>query len=410
LPPEHVTHLPAKTLLVMTLSRAIAYCQHYDSFASGKTIAQQVLDQLGQGPDVLMLFVTIRHDLAQLLDGIRTVLPQTPIVGCSGLGMITTIGSDHANYAAALLGMASATIQFHPFLVADESYPAGLEIGQMVARTATNIADQRLLFMFHEPCSYNGVELFEGLKMAFPKTLDVVGGAAGHDYVAEQTYQFLDRPGDRQISTNAVNGLLLVGDFRYQIGVSHGSQPMGEFRQVTQSMGTTVMEVDQQPVLEFLKNVIGEDRIYDFEQLTNTICFGLPFEQQNYCENLLLRGVTGYDQQQGTIQTTSPIPAGSQFQITRRNPERVLSATRQMAEQLIDRLDRPKETLYFYFNCDGRGSYLFGEPETDVEALQSVIGEQVDLFGLFCFSETAPVAQENTFHAYTGVLVALESC
>jgi hypothetical protein len=396
----------------MSLHRAIVYCQNRNSWESGSIAAKQVVSQLGAMPDVLMLFATIRHDLPQLLDGIRSQCPNVPIVGCTGLGIITATDCDHASHSIGLMGLKSDSMKFQPFLLpglSEDPHRLGQDLGQFLTQTNLDPLDQKLLFLFHDPFAADCVNLFAGMKQTFPMPIDVVGGAAGHDYNAEKTAQFWDVEGDRQIIYQGVSGLLMSGDFSYQIGISHGSQAMGAFRSVTKADGVSILEIDHEPALEFVKSRISDESLEDFEQLVNSIVFAIPFAGKDYSEETLLRAIVGFDEEKKSILVSCPMTVGTQFQITRRNPDRVLSATKAMATQLMEKLQSPEEALYFYFNCDGRGSYLFGEPEPDVEALQSVIGDQRDLFGYFCFAETAPVDQCNTFHAYTGVLVAIES-
>jgi small ligand-binding sensory domain FIST len=396
----------------MTLYRAIAYCQNHDSWESGQIAAAQVAHQIGSAPDVLMLFTTIQHDLPRLLDGIRSQFPHVPIVGCTGLGLITQKGGDHAKSAIGLMGLKSDSIKFQPFLFAELSqdpHQVGQNLGQVVTQADVTAPAAKLLFLFHNPFATDCMQLFAGMKAVFPAHVDVVGGAAGHDYYAEKTAQFWDVDGERQITDDGISGLLISGSFTYQIGISHGSQPIGEFRTVTQAEGTRIHTIDHQPAIELIKSLLGADRLDDFEQMANSVVLAVPFTGQDYSEDTLLRGILGVDEAQGSILVSNPMSVGTQFQITRRNPDRVLQGTKAMATHLTRQLASPQEALYLYFNCDGRGAYLFGDPEPDVAALQSVIGPDCDLFGYFCFAETAPVAQVNTFHAYTGVLVALEA-
>ncbi|MEM9449986.1 MAG: FIST N-terminal domain-containing protein [Cyanobacteria bacterium P01_E01_bin.6] len=395
----------------MPLDRAIVYCQNYNSFESGQTVAQAVFQKMGRSPDLLILFCTIQHDIDQLLAGVRSVLADSPIIGCTGLGMITPEGCDHASHSVAAMGLKSEQVRFQPFLFPDLSqntHQVGQQMGHLLAKAQAKSSDRQLLFLFHDPLASDCVSLFSGLKQSYPFHVDVVGGAAGNDYLIGKTYQFFDVAGDRQIMTDAASGFLMIGDFHYQIGISHGSRSIGEFRTVTKAEEAIIFEIDHEPALNLLEALMGEDRLHDVEQLVNSVCLGVPLKGQNYSEDTIIRVVAGFDPDTNSIRVSNPMPEGTQFQITRRQPSRVLQETQSMATKLINHLQEPDQAIYFYFNCDGRGAYLFGEPEPDVEALQAVIGDRADLFGFFCFAETSPVAHENTFHACTGILIAVE--
>ncbi len=388
----------------MSFNRAIAYCQQCDSLESGKLAAQQIQSQLGCTPDALILFTTIEHDVPLLLEGIRSVLGAVPISGCSGLGMITSAGCDEASHSIALMGLQSDSVRFYPLLEeGNASQSIGEAIGKKVAHLTPDATETRLLFLFPDPLTVDISRVFHDINQTCG-AIDIVGGGAGNNYQAGYTEQFCHRTVTRQ----GVSGLLMVGEFKYHIGVSHGAQPFGSFKTITRSEGSVLYEIDHQPALDVLETLIGKDRIHDVEQLTNVIAFGIPFEEQGYSENTLLRCPMRIDVDQRSVVTTAAIPTGTAIQVVRRNPDRILKSTQNMANQLLEKVRDPDQALYFYFNCDGRGSYLFGEPEADVESLQDVLGTSRDLMGFFCFSELAPVNGENQSHALTGVLLVLE--
>jgi hypothetical protein len=388
----------------MSFSRAIVYCQQCDSLESGKIAAQQIQSKLGCIPDILLLFTTIEHDVTLLLEGIRSVLGDVPISGCSGLGMITADGCDEASHSIALMGLQSDTVRFYPLLEEGvDSQLVGEAIGEKVKHLTLDAAEEKLLFLFPDPLTIDISKVLGAINEVCGE-IDVVGGGAGNNYQAEYTEQFCHRT----VTKQGVSGLLMVGQFKYHIGISHGAQPFGSFKTITRAEGSTIYEIDHQPASNLLETLIGEGRIHDVEQLINSIAFGIPFEEQGYSENTLLRCPLQLDIDQQSIVTTAAIPTGMAIQLVRRNPNRVLQATQAMAEKLLESVVNPDQALYFYFDCDGRGSYLFGEPEPDVEALQEVLGTTKDLIGFFCFSELAPVNGKNQSHALTGVLIVLE--
>ena len=157
-----------------------------------------------------------------------------------------------------------------------------------------------------------------------------------------------------------------------------------------------------------LRHFVGEERFLDFSQVNNLIGLGQSFEGKSYSENIIIRAVTGIDQEQGSIQIGSQMPVGTRIRLTHRDKLKVRKGTQAIAQQLLEAMHSPEEAVYFYFNCDGRGSYLFGEPDPDVNSLLEILGNNKEVIGFFSFGEIAPVAEENYFHNYTGVLVGIE--
>lgn len=391
----------------MPLIKAVAYSQIDDSLAAGKFVMEAVIKQLkGQRPDFLFLFATVGHDLPKVLQGVQTVAGEIPLCGCSGLGTITQLGCDEANFSVALMGLKSEEVFFHPFIVpglSADSEAVGSKIGEKIKSIGLTPSDRQLLFLFPDGLMVNPVALYKGLESS-AYHIDCVGGTAGNDFHISKTYQFCNQ----EILSDSVAGVLISGAFRYRISVSHGSKPIGNFKTVTQAEANVIYKIDEQPALTVLESIVGAERLSDFGQAINLITLGQALEDKGYAETLISRAIIGLSQERRSIKVGVEMPVGSVFQMLRRNPTKVQQGTQEMARQVIDRLLSPETAAYFYFNSSGRGSYLFGEPESDVNNLLEVLGKDKELIGFFTFGEMAPVSGENHFHNYTGILVGME--
>ena len=392
----------------MPLKSAVTYCQIDDSFAAGKFAVEAVIQKLdGHRPDMLLLFTTVGHNIPRLLQGIQAVAGDLPLCGCSGFGIITHLGCDEATFSLALMGLKSDEMSFYPFIVpklSAEPKEVGTEIGEQIRSLGLSLNDKKLLFLFPDGFTINADCLFEGIEKRIGYKLDFVGGTAGNDYQSFKTYQICNQ----DVMTDAVAGVLISGDFKYTIAVSHGSKPIGNFRTITKAQANVIYEIDHQPALNMLKHFVGEERFSDFCQVNNLIGLGQAFEGKGYSENIIIRAITGIDKERGSIQIGSQIPVGTRIRLTRRDKLKVVKGTKAMAQKILETMHSPEKAAYFYFNCDGRGSYLFGEPEPDVNSLLETLGDDKELIGFFSFGEIAPVAEENHFHNYTGVLVGIE--
>jgi hypothetical protein len=390
----------------MSIQHAIAYCQTCDSHQAGVEAALGIRDRLGQRPDVLLLFTTIGHDAAQLVAGIASVMGDVPVVGCSQFGIITQQGCDESSHSIALLGLQSSDVEFYPFILDGlqvDSEAVGRDLGSKLAFWEQEKQDpNRLLMLFPDSMNGNVNALMRGVEASIGGAIDIVGGIAAHDYLATETFQFLNQ----RVTHQGVSGLFLTGDFQYRLEISHGSQPMGGVRTITKAVGNVVEEIDGRPAMELLNTLIGAERIQDYGQLVNLVTLGAAVEGDE--ETFIVRAIVNTNLEEGSFRLSSEIPTGGKFRITRRVPNQVLRSTEVATQALIDRMESPDQALYLYFNCDGRGSYLFGDVDPDVEAMQSVLGRDRDLFGCFCFGELAPVRGKNYCHGYTGVMLGLE--
>ncbi|MGB5961915.1 MAG: FIST N-terminal domain-containing protein [Coleofasciculaceae cyanobacterium] len=389
----------------MSLKSAVSYCRIDDSLTAGEAAMKEVISKMeGHKPDFLLLFATVGHDLDKLIQGIYSIAGNIPLAGCSGAGSITNLGCDEANHSFALMGLKSEQMEFHPFIIpglSQEAEDVGEKIGTQLNSLKIAASDKKLLLLFPDGLTVNTDKLFRGISSKFSNHVDFIGGTASNDFHAPKTYQFCNQ----EILSDAVSGVLITGEFDYIIGISHGCKPIGNYRTITKAEDNIIYEIDQQPALDLLKSFIGSERFSDIVQV-NVLGLGQSFAQAD-SDELIARAIMGFNEEQGSIQIGAKLTVGSQVRFTRRDRIKVRKSTQIVAQQVIDKLEHPQEATYFYFNCVGRGSYLFGDSDVDVKSLLEVLGQK-NLIGFFTLGEIAPVRGENYFHNYTGVMVGIQ--
>jgi hypothetical protein len=393
----------------MPLNRAVAYCQIDDSWEAGQTAAQHVFTQLNGKPDCLLLFATVGHDMEKLLQGIQAAAVEMsgadiPLIGCSGAGVISNIGCDEANHSVSLMGVKSDRIQFHPIMsseLAIDPEQAGQDIATKINALGLDPAENRLLFLFPDSFHLNSTALFRGIEQHLDQPCEIVGGAASNDFHLTKTYQFYNQ----SVLEKSVSGVLISGYFNAQWISSNGAKALGGRKTITKAIGNLIYEIDHQPAIAVLKELMGDQWRSDFAML-NLFTLGQWLDEQG--EQVVNRAIFGIDEAAGAIKMGAEIPTGTIFRLTCRNADKVLSGTQAMAEQVIAAMQNPDEALYFYFNCAGRGAYLFGESDPDVNCLLDQLGRQRPLVGFFTFAEIAPVQQTHHLHNYTGIFVGIE--
>jgi len=385
------------------------YSHDTDSFAAGRDAMREILAKMaGTRPDLLLLFSSIGHDLPRVIEGIGTVVGRDiPLCGCTGSGIISAHGSDEATHSIVLLGLADTKLSITPFLFGGlraDPETIGGRIAARVRKAGIGKDDRALLLLFADGLTINADKLYSGLHRGLPSHIDVVGGTAGNDFQQNTTYQFCNG----QVVNDGVCGVLLHGDFNYTIGVTHGSRPVGLSRTITRAEGNVICEIDNVPALDVLKDFIGVKRVQDVGQTLNLFEIGEEFPGQGYSEDILNRAIIGVDEGLRGLRLAVEIPEGTRVRITRRDRDLVLQRTREMTETMTRELRDWRNATYLYFNCSGRGSYLFGAPEPDVDVVREVLTPESRMIGFFTFGEFAPINNHNYFHNYTGVLVGIE--
>jgi len=390
------------------MQTAVCYSHISESYLAGEKAAGEVLAGLaGAVPHFLFLFTSVGHDIPEVMRGIKAVCPGVLLCGCSGSGIISHAGCDEATHSLVLMAVHDSRLVFTPFIfpaLSAEPEKIGKEIAQVLQPDLAKEVDSRLSFLFADGLTVNVNALFQGLEGSLPEHLDIVGGTAGNDFQGRNTYQFCND----LVLTDGVSGVLVSGAFDYRIGVTHGSKPVGLFRTITKAENNLILEIDGLPALDLLKDFIGEERVRDFGHILNLFELGEQFSGQGYDEDILNRAIIDLDRERGGIRLAVEISEGTKVRITRRDMNLVLERTALMARQLLGSMRHPNQAAYFYFNCSGRGSYLFGEPEPDVDVLRGELGQGRNMIGFFTFGEFAPVGGRNYFHNYTGIFVGIE--
>jgi hypothetical protein len=390
----------------MPLTKAVSYCLIEDSFEAGKLAMEEVKEKLhGEIPDFLFLFTTIGHDTKEVIKGIYSAGSSIPLCGCTGSGVITSSGCDEASRSVGLMGIKSKTVKFTPFIftgLSKDVEKPGRQIGNKIKSLDLPKEDKKLLILLPDGLFLSSGPFLPAIKDELGYHIDCVGGTAGNDYhITSLTYQFCNN----EVYHDSVAGVIVSGDFNYDIEVSHGSKPIGLPKTITKASENIVYEIDNEPVLEFLKKYWGERRFSNFGQNLNLFGFGQLFQGKGYSQDIIIRAILGFEE--NGIRLKTPLPVGTQIYMTRRDRDMVKEGTQYMTEKLLSSLKKPDECAYFYFNCSGRASHLYGETEPDVNNLLEILGDK-DMIGFFTFGEYAPVGGENYFHNYTGVILGIE--
>ena len=376
---------------------------------AGHEAAEKALGRLPEGKaNVILVFGTAGYDQSALLDGVREVTKDTPLVGCSGEGIITQEGSDEAAHAVAVMAIASDKMTFQTFRVEGYSKDPSA-CGAAIAGHVREAGERRakVLLLFPDGLTGNCTAMLRALKERLPFPVIVAGGTAGDMMKLEATYQYCDGVAAR----DSVAAVLLGGDIDAEVVVSHGCEPLGLERTVTRSDGARVFEIDDQPAWTVFKEYLDGDPQDLAAADVVHLCIGeqLPSLAQDGSAYQVIRTPLSLDKATGSLFFPGGLAQGATIQMTRRDPEQIRRSAIESAETLAARRPGRKVTLMFQFDCAGRGRVIFGEHATEnaVAPMQGVIGRDVPWLGFHTFGEIAQLGAAPYFHNYSVVLCAL---
>ncbi len=390
----------------MNIKAGVGTSYHRNVTVAGQEAVEQALQETGiEKPDFVFMFASTGYNQQKLVDVVREKTGYAPLSGCSAWGIIGRDWVDNSNFAVAVMVISSDQLRFSNYLqvgLKENPHQVGEAIAQAIKPQITS--DSLGAFLFADGISINFDRFVAGLeaKLNLDVFLPLLGGASGYNLNRKNTYQYYN---DRVVSDGVV-ATLISGGVNLAWAVNHGCEPIGSERKVTRCEGNVIYEIDDQPVLEVLKEYLNEEEIENWSEAVGNLCLGLkaPGYMQDYDE-YLIRFLPSKDDAAGSVSLQTEIAEGTSIWMTLRDRTKIISGLDIMTEQIKNQLGDRQAKLVFHFDCFGRGSIFRGEEKTQLlNRLQKNIGMNIPWLGFYTNGEIAPVGNHNCFHNYTLVL------
>jgi hypothetical protein len=379
-----------------------------DPVKAGAEACQQAIDQTGERADLIVVFSTVAYDQKKMLQGVRSVSKEIPLVGCSDSGEITIEGpvSKHV----AVMALRADNIEFSLGVgggTDKDSHKAGAEAADKVKKKAKG--DLSLFVMLLDGLAENGAAAVRGVQEVLGKNFPIMGGSAGDDFLFQKTYQYYND----EVLENSVIGIGLSGKFSFGVGVRHGWEPIGLPMKVTKAVGSKLIEINNRPALSIYEDYFGkkaEELIKEpIARMAYTYPLGMSVEGS---PELLIRDVV-IANEKGEITCAAEIPEGSEIRLMLGDPDKAIQAAREAAENALSQLKGAKPKVAFIFDCMARNKLLGPRIGEEIVAIQEVLGKEVPLIGFYTYGEQAPLGGvlgsecNSVFHNETLALLVL---
>ena len=364
--------------------------------ATGEVVGH-VLEALGSGPDLAVLFVTAPHVgvLEDIGRTVREVLHPGTLLGATA---VSVLGGDHeveeqpaVALWAARLGQPATPVRL------DTSTSAGIAITGL-GHELVGDEDERTLLLLADPFSMPVDAFLDAAPETYPG-LRVIGGLASAARGPGGNRLVLD---DHHYSDGAV-GALLPPMASLQAVVSQGCRPIGNPMTVTKSDGRIIYELAGRPALERLVELL-ENLDPDERQLAQRgIHLGRVIDEHKVefdRGDFLIRTVLGGDRDVGAIAVGDEVDIGATVQFQVRDAD---SADHDLRELMAGRQARGA----LVFTCNGRGTHLFGQPDHDAQVINAHV-EGGATAGMFCAGEVGPIGDRSFLHGFTASVLLFQ--
>lgn len=204
-----------------------------------------------------------------------------------------------------------------------------------------------------------------------------------------------------QVVAGGLSGVLLDGAIPVLTGMTQGCTPIGPVHTVTEVWEGVVMQLDQRPALDVLKEDVGELLARDLRRIAGYIHVGLPIPESDK-PDYQVRTLIGIDPGHGWLAIGDQPQVGDALMFVRRDANTALADLKRMLGDLKTRLGNRPIRAGHYVSCVGRGIHMFGEDGAELAVLHETLGE-FPLIGFYANGEIS----HNRLYGFTGVLTLL---
>ncbi|MCU1379567.1 MAG: hypothetical protein JWN29_2550 [Acidimicrobiales bacterium] len=357
-------------------------------------VVGEVLERLGEAPDLAVLFVAAPHTgaIEDIASAVRQLLRPKVMIGCTA-GTIVGVDREVEDHPAISLWAGRIpTVEAHR-LAAERTADGAVITGFPAALPD----DAEAIIVLADPFSFPAGELLDGLREQVGVDLPVVGGLASAARGPGGNRLVLD---GHVVTDGAI--AVVIGGVGVATVVSQGCRPIGDPMVVTSSDGTMIKELAGRNALERVQEVLRALPPDDVVLAQQGLHLGCVIDERKATfarGDFLIRNVLGADPNTGAVAVGDEVEVGATVQLQVRDAD---SAD----EDLRDLLYARSADGVLLFTCNGRGTHLFGQEDHDAQVVSDYLG-RIPLAGMSCAGELGPVGGRSFLHGFTASMLLL---
>jgi len=324
------------------------------------------------------------------------------VAGCGSIGIISGGREFESGPALAVMVVGGEAVEATRLLVPQLRGRSREVANTIVAAVQPHLRASNLLCLFPDTYNLDPEPLLAELARELPG-VTVVGGGATEDGSIGETFQFC---GD-VVSSNAVSGMLLAGDFDINLGAANACAPIGPTHRVTAVRDNIILQLDGRPAWEVFSEAAGP-LAEDLKRALSFVFVGIPLTpgaDRIARGTFYVRNITGASPDHGAIAVAHRPALGDTIGFVLRDSERSRAELKGTLEDLAARLTSPA-AFGLYFDCVSRGSGLYNLPDHDSAYIGQYLGN-IPVAGFFTGFEIGPMGDGTGLLQYCGVLALI---
>jgi small ligand-binding sensory domain FIST len=324
------------------------------------------------------------------------------VAGCGSIGVIAGGREFESGPSLAVLVIGGGAIAPARFFV-PQLRGRSREVAETIAASVRpHLAANNLLCLFPDTYNLDPEPLLATLARELPG-VTVVGGGATEDGSIGETFQFC---GD-VVSSNAVAGMLLAGDFAINLGAANACAPLGPTYRVSAVRDNIILELDGRRAWDAFAEAAGP-LADDLSRALAFVFIGVPLSagaERIERGNFFVRNITGASPEHGALAIAHRPKLGDRVGFVLRDGERSRAELKATLGAMAE-TSAGTPAFGLYFDCVSRGSGLYGIPDHD----SAYIGQsfsRVPVAGFFTGCEIGPLGDRTRLLQYCGVLALI---
>jgi hypothetical protein len=372
-----------------------------DAKRAGRAAVEQALR--GDDAKLFLVFCSTSYDLPALAQEIQTCGEGAQIIGCSTAGEIAASGPGDASVVVLALGGQGVSVAT---AAASEASMHLREAGAEAAACVAEVEPRRdkILLLLTDGLAGDQQEIVRGAYGVVGAEVPLVGGCAGDNLEMRETFQLF---GD-QVLGDSVVAAAISSDAPMGIGVRHGWRELGEPMVVTESRGTRIQTLDDQPALDtYLQRLDAPAEAHTDAAAFTQFALTHPLGLRHRATESQIRFVADANFQDRSIGCIAEVPQGALVWVMEGDSDSVLNATDAACAAALEPLEGREPIGLVAFDCIARRSVLGEEGiKREVDRIGARAGG-APVAGFYTYGEIARTRGVSGFHNQTLVVLAV---
>lgn len=370
------------------------------------------LPAFSEKTNLIVIHSSIGHNFQEMLEEAQVLCPKAMIVGCTCAGVIGKEGANENIRALAV--MAVEAENSGEFCVAQcdnirgfNSYDKAKEMATALKEQSSNI---NMVLILASGIDIAADRAIDGLESVLGEDIPIFGGTSSDNMRAISTYQFYN---DQVLERGAIVVGFADPTLQLEMGVHHGSIPLGQPFEVTRAEANRVFEIEGEPAWTYLMNKLNLPADTHPGPCIPIAGLGEHLPQdlfEEYDNEHILRVIVKVDEDQSFYMPVD-CKEGTKLWLTQRNEKLIFEGLERMLSKLVARVGDKEVVAVFHTDCAARGRALFEKILKDeiISRMQVPLskGKVLPWLGMYGFGEFAMLNGKNHFHNYTTSLYAL---